>query len=263
MHGKWKGRYMKLIKDLNIFQKGILLVLVAMIIVFGVVYAFTSPKVGFLYLDAFLELTEEAGNEVYSGTLGKQECSFIVTPERTITYQRGEKTYGPYIVKEDPTAVPDEYEYMTGVEILNGNEVIFRGGYYENGGDKNNLVLIDENGDLAGLTVSIVTSDGNTYDSSGNMIAYGGPSATAILHLWLEPELISKANWAYWFGGILFSILTAVSMLFADDLFRLKFAFHIQNVEQVEPSELEIAGRYFGWIALTVLVFVINMTGLQ
>jgi len=46
-------------------------------------------------------------------------------------------------------------------------------------------------------------------------------------------------------------------------LFRLKFAFQIQNIEQVEPSELEIAGRYFGWMALTVLVFVINMTGLQ
>jgi len=57
--------------------------------------------------------------------------------------------------------------------------------------------------------------------------------------------------------------LTVVCMVFADDLFRLKFAFQIQNIEQVEPSELEIAGRYFGWIALTVLVFVINMTGLQ
>ena len=152
---------------------------------------------------------------------------------------------------------------LTGVEILDGDNVFFRGGYIENGGSKENLVLIDENGDMTGLTVSIVFADGNSYDSSGNIFERGGPSATTVLYLWLEPELVSKANWAFWFGGILVSILTVVCMVFADDLFRLKFAFQIQNIEQVEPSELEIAGRYFGWMALTVLVFVINMTGLQ
>ena len=61
---------MKLIKELNIFQKGILIALALMIIVFGVVYAFNGSKVGFLYQDKFLELTEEAGNKVYSGSLG-------------------------------------------------------------------------------------------------------------------------------------------------------------------------------------------------
>lgn len=254
---------MKLIKELNVFQKGILFVLLLMIIVFGVVYAFNGSKVGFIYQDQFLELTEEAGNKVYSGSLGKQECSFIITPEKTITYHYGDKTYGPYIVKEDPTAVPADHEYLTGVEILDGDKAFFRGGYIENGGDKENLVLIDESGEMTSLAVSIIFADGNSYDSSGNIVERGGPSATTVLYLWLEPELVSKANWAFWLGGILVSMLTVVCMVFADDLFRLRFAFQIQNIEQVEPSELEIAGRYFGWIALAVLVFVINMTGLQ
>ena len=47
------------------------------------------------------------------------------------------QTYGPYTVKEDPTARPeDEFgrEVMTGVEIRDGEELLFRGGFWQSDG---------------------------------------------------------------------------------------------------------------------------------
>ena len=63
--------------------------------------------------------------------------------------------------------------------------------------------------------------------------------------------------------GLLISAVTVVTMLFADELFRLGLIFRVRNVEQVEPSDWEFFSRYVGWTVLTVTAFVIYITGLQ
>lgn len=85
MEGERMGRF----KELDRYQKGILLLLVAMIVVFGVVYSVASSRVGFLYMDKILQPIEENGNTVYSGTIRGQETSFIVTSEREVTIHHG------------------------------------------------------------------------------------------------------------------------------------------------------------------------------
>lgn len=250
---------MERIKSLDGFQKAVLVLLMVMTLVFGVAYSVVSSRVGFLYMDAILQPREENGNIIYAGNIRKQESSFLVTPDKTVTFRHGDKTYGPYIVKEDPTAVPQDHEYMTGVEILQGDEVFFRGGFFENGGEKSNLVLVNENGDLEGFP--LIEINGKAYDSEGNLVDQMSPSATTILLLTNGPELTSKADWLGFFYGILVSIATAISILFADDLFRFNLAFQIRNVEQAEPSDWEITGRYIGWILLPVLAFAIYLSG--
>ena len=66
-----------------------------------------------------------------------------------------------------------------------------------------------------------------------------------------------------WFYGVLACILTAVSVLFADELFRWGMSFHIQNAELAEPSELEIAGRYIAWTVLPFLAMALFIAGLS
>ena len=85
MEGERMGRF----KELDRYQKGILLLLVAMIVVFGVAYSVVSCRVGFLYMDKILQPIEENGNTVYSGTIRGQESSFIVTSEREVTFHHG------------------------------------------------------------------------------------------------------------------------------------------------------------------------------
>ena len=54
-----------------------------------------------------------------------------------------------------------------------------------------------------------------------------------------------------------------MSILFADELFRWQLMFRVQNVENVEPSEWEITGRYISWTVLPVAAIVIFVIGLK
>lgn len=257
---------MERIKELNRYQKGILILLVVMIIVFGVIYSVVSSRVGYSYMDIIFLPSEENGNTVYSGTIRGKESRFIVTPEKAVTFLHGEKVYGTYTAKEDPTAIPEDDDFsahMTGIEVKNGDEVIFRGGVFEMGGSDSFWMLINEDGTNASFTITATMSDGTVVDGDGNVVDEVEPSVSTILELMEGPELTKKGQWGAWIGGIFISIVTAISILFADELFRWNLAFQIRNVDHAEPSDWEIAGRYIGWTALTIMVLVINIMGLQ
>lgn len=250
---------MERIKELDRYQKGILLLLTAMIVVFGFIYSMASSRVGFLYHDVIFQPSEMNGNLVYSGSINDQESAFTVTADKTVTFQHGEKTYGPYTAKEDPTARPDDEEYLTGVEILDGDTVFFRGGVWRSA---DGLMLFGEDGGII-LDITVYTEYGTSYDADGNMIDPLEPSASTILELMAGPELTSKGEWQAWFGAVFVSVMIAVSILFADELFRFNLAFQIRDVDRAEPSDWEIAGRYIGWTILTIMTFVMYIIGLQ
>lgn len=257
---------MERIKDLDRYQKGILLLLVAMIVVFGVVYSVVSSRVGFLYMDKILQPGEENGNTVYSGTIKGQESKFIVTPEKEVTFLHGDKVYGPYTAKEDPAAIPENDDFsahMTGIEVKDGTETIFRGGIFQIGGSDSYWMLISEDGTNESFVISAVMSDGTVVDSDGNVIDQMEPSVSTILELMDGPALTKKGEWTAWLLGLLVCVVTAVSMLFSDELFRWNLAFQIRNVDQAEPSEWEIASRYLGWTVLTIMALVLYIMGLQ
>lgn len=252
---------MKRIKALNRYQKGILLLLIAMIVVFGVIYSAVSSRVGYLYNDVILLPSKENGNTVYSGTIQGQDCAFTVAADKTVTFRCGEKIYGPYTVKEYPSAIPkgDDFAHlMTGVEVREGNTVIFRGGIFEKG-----WIAVNEDGTGANFAITSIDSYGNEIDLSGNRIDPIKPTILEILQLTDGPELTKKGEWQAWFMGIFLSVITGVSILFADEFFRWNLAFQISNAESAEPSDWEIASRHIGWTLMTLITLVIYITGLQ
>lgn len=252
-------------KELNRYQKGILLLLVAMVIVFGVVYAVVSSRVGFSYMDKILLPSEENGNTIYSGTIRGLESRFVVTPEKEVTFQYGNRIYGPYTAREDPTAIPEEDNlsaHMTGVEVRNGNEIIFRGGIVEMGGNDLFWMLVNEDGTSASFTITATMSDGTVVDADGNIIDEMEPSVSTVLALMEGPELVSKVEWFGYVCGVLFSIMTAVSILFADELFRWKYVFQVRDVDQIEPSDWAIAERYIGWTIGVIGALILYCKGL-
>lgn len=250
---------MERIKKLNRYQKGILIVLMAMALVFGVVYSMVSSLVGFSYQDVILPFREDSGNSVYAGTIHNQPCSFTVTANKAVTFQYGEKTYGPYTAAEDPTAIPEGKDYLTGVQILEGDAVFFRGGVYKPGED---LMLFDEDGNLV-FDITVTTNNGITTDEHGNVIDPMAPTAATILELMAGPELVSKGDWFAYVGCILLSIFIAVSILFAEEMFQFSMLFRVRNVSHIEPSDWEVCGRYIGWTVLTVMALVIYIIGLR
>ena len=256
---------MERIKSLDRYPKAILLILSVMLVVFTAAYFVVSSRVGFEYKDVILRPSVEGGNTIYAGRIHGDDARFTVTQDKTASFQYGDKVYGPYTAKEDPTAIPKDSEmakFMTGVEIRQGDEIFFRGGVLAAGRENSDLMLFDEDGSFSGISISVSTGDGVMYDAEGNVIDQMAPSASTILRLMDDPELTSKGEWLAWFCGVFLSVVTAVLILFADELFRHNLRFMIRNVEHAEPSDWEIASRYISWTVLPVMALVTYIMGL-
>ena len=89
------------------------------------------------------------------------------------------------------------------------------------------------------------------------------PDPATILDLLDSPALTHKGSWLAWFLGIVLCGITVVSILFADELFRLRLSFRIQNVEDAEPTEWEITTRHLSWAVLAIGAFAIFIIGLR
>ena len=63
------GASLERIKTLNYYQKGIIIVMVAMILIFAMIYPKTISRVGYRYNDEILVPNQENGNIVYSGKI--------------------------------------------------------------------------------------------------------------------------------------------------------------------------------------------------
>lgn len=253
---------MKRIKSLNGYQKGVLVIVTIMVLVFAVIYQVTISRVGFSYRNAILVPREEEGSTVYAGKIEGVQASFTVSPDKTVEFQYGDKTFGPYTAREDSTAVPqgqDMTPYMTGIELYEGEKLLFRGGVWTDG---TYTWLYNADGTLQAAEVYF-TGGGVITDENGEVLDQMEPSPTVIVNLMTGPELTHKGDWTFWIYGVLVCAVTVVSVLFADELFRLNLAFQIRHVERAEPSDWEIAGRYFGWTVLPIVAMVIFVTGLQ
>lgn len=254
---------MERIRRLNGYQKSILILMMVMALIFAVVYAKTISSVGYRYNDAILVPMQENENMVYSGRMKGRKACFIVS-DHTVIFQHGDKTYDIYTVKEDPSAIPsdnDMAERMTGVEILEGEEILFRGGIV-NLGDFYWLCSEDGTSDNM-IGVSFMTSDGIERDADGNPIDRMKPTASTLYELTHDPELTHKGEALAWFGAVLICMLNAGYILFADELFRFNLGFQIRHAERAEPSDWEIARRHIEWLALAMAAFVIFVLGLQ
>ncbi len=251
------------IKNLNRYQKVILIIMAFMVVLFGVIYSKTISREGFLYNDVILVPKQDNGDTIYSGKLKGEQAVFTVDADKTVVFQHGDTVYGPYTAKEDPTAIPEENEFssklMVGVEVYKGNDLFFRGGVLK---QSDEWWLFNEDGTFENF--DIMFSDGyHTYDGAGNVVDPVEPSASTIIDLMADPKLTHKGDWMVFFYGIIICLITAGSIIFVDELFRWNLSFQIRDAERAEPSEWEIAGRYISWTLLPVIALVIFIVGLQ
>ena len=245
-------------RRLGRYQKGMLLFMAAMTLVFAVIYSMTISKTGFAYKGAVLARSEENGDTVYSGQVRGQSARFTVHEDGTVEFQCGDKTYGPYTAREDPSAIPEDNAMgpsMTGIELRRGEDVLFRGGVMDSGDSR---WLFNEDGSWADL--DIVTVGGGAERDDIDPLE---PSAAELLDLMAGPELTHKGQWLAWFSGAVVCVLNVLTMLFADELFRWSMSFRIRNADRAEPSEREIAGRNISWTVLALMALVIFLAGLQ
>ena len=248
---------MKRFRALSVAQKCILLAIGAMALVFCVLYPVTLSRVGFAFRGAILTPARTDAGTVYSGKVGGERVSFTVTADGAATYQADGAVYGPYTVREDASAIPAEFlQYYnmpsTGVELRRGDAVIFRG-CLRSGGEYR--MLYDENGDLDGLSLF--------FSDSEQTPAAEEPTAYEVLSLLVDLQPEHKGQWSLGALGLVVCAMTAVSILYADELFRWGLSFRVRDPESAEPSDWELASRYFTWIALPMLALAMFIMGLR
>lgn len=254
---------MERIRSLGRYQKGVLLIVITMILVFTVIYPIISAREGFAYKGTILIPNQENGNTIYSGKIQGKQARFFVYEDKTVEFQYGDKTYGPYTAKEDQTAIPKDLEMreeMTGVELRQGEKILFRGGV-ENNGDVR--LLFNEDGSIEDISISARTDDGIESDGNGNVNDPVEPPVSAILDLMAGPELTNKGEWYAWFVGVFLCFVTAISILFTDKLFRWNLIFLIRNADQAEPSGWEIIRRHVVWTIFPIIAMIVFIAGLQ
>ncbi|MDO4491406.1 MAG: hypothetical protein Q4B85_10090 [Lachnospiraceae bacterium] len=255
------------IKSLNRFQQCVFLLMLLASLGFLVLYFITLMKEGILYKDAILVPNRQEGTVVYSGEVQRKKVSFTVSEDNTVVYQCGEKTYGPYRVMEDPSALParvDNWESvpedMMGLEVYKEEMLLFRGGLsvYDD-----YLWLVNQDGSHYADSQLFLEFQGEVYDEEGNPVDTEEPGLTAIVRLLYNPVLTHKGNWIAWLGGVLICILNGCSILYADELFRWNLSFRIRAVEDAEPSDWEITQRYLSWGLMTIAAVAVFIMGLQ
>ena len=122
---------MKTFRELDVYPRILLIVMLVMLMVFSVAYPLTVSRMGFQYRGEILVPQVQENQTVYSGRVNGQKASFTVTSDGTITCQMGDKAYGPYTFWEDPAALPSNVGtgvQARGVELYEGKKLLFRGG---------------------------------------------------------------------------------------------------------------------------------------
>ena len=253
---------MERFKCLGRYQKGVLLIMIAMVLLFTVLYIMAIGREGFEYRNEILLLNHENGSTVYSGKIQGKQANFTVHTDKTVYFQYDNKTYGPYTAREDSTAIPKDIamgEAMTGVELRRGEEIIFRGGVLKQG---DFLRLYNEDGSIENFDVTVATNYGTVTDGRGNVIDPMEPSVYTILTLMAGPELTHRGDLLPWLSGVFICIATAITILYTDELFHWNLSLQINDADQAEPSDFEIVRRYIAWTVLPLVAMIIFIIGL-
>lgn len=205
-------------------------------------------------------LYPQGGGETrrYAGRIDDEAATLSISPDGVIEYTWGAYAYGPYQVVEDPSACSDPW--LQGIEIRQGDEVLFRGGYY--GGGSSLTTLHDGSGEpLWDDMLSIV------YGESGNAATQEdlhAPRLSTLARWVLEPEeLTHRGSLSLYFGVTLIALFNILLICFPGFFFRWSIRWHVREPEKTELSDFHIAMERAEWVLLAVAVLVLYWMNLD
>ncbi|MBO4360171.1 MAG: hypothetical protein J5822_04770 [Eubacteriaceae bacterium] len=249
---------MERLRQLNIFQKTVLIVMVIMTVSFAAAYHRAVSREGVRYRGALLVRQEQNWITTYSGRIGGDGACFRVSGS-TVEFIWGDRTYGPYVIREDPaaeTADADWGELSRGIEITCADDILFRGSAVIT----SDVCFLYAEADPASGTAEAPWAFPVTVTSGGERTA---PDMETIVRLVYDPVLTHRGEWGAWLAGALICCLSSLSVIFSEELFRLRLSFLIRDAQGAEPSDIQIAGRYFSWCVMPLIALTVFVLGLR
>ena len=233
------------------------IVMTAEILGFAIATAVAAGRMGLEYDGGLLYPRTEGDVTWYEGRVDGEDAAFSVTPGGTVEYRWGEYVYGPYQVVEDPSALPEGFS-GTGVEIRQGDQVLFRG-CHQSGR------LFDEDGELVWDTGSYAFTNDAILDlETGREVSrqeYHEPSLSSVVRVALGPELTRRGSVGLYLAVTFLALLNIVQILFPEALFKLSLLGHIRSadIDDAEPSSFYIAMEHIEWVVLAGVCLVVYL----
>lgn len=234
---------MKRFMNSDICPKILVAVSLIIILVFSMIYQTT----GFEYLDKVLTVFHENNSTVYSGRINGEKARFTVSEDKSVMFTCGDKSYGPFTVVRDHTAVPDvaEAEDLIGIELREGDELLFRGGVLECPNGMSFFYYEDDPHSRVSIVGESTEYEYEHYllyvgrDKDGKPSDSVKPSAATILALVNGPELTTKGDSFIWLMYTLICVINAIFILFADDLDKLRLKLRFLSAKPANADKTE------------------------
>ncbi|MBQ7777865.1 MAG: hypothetical protein IJ396_03085 [Oscillibacter sp.] len=217
------------------FQNVILIVLAAMVVIFGVLTGVVRSQKGVQFGDSLLWVEETEEATVYTGKVHGDNVTVSVSgnafPDVEVAYTVEGGRHDVYTVEYPLEPVETEYGPVPGIRILKNQTIIFRGAY-----DPDGEIRRWYDGD--GEWTFVVTGPPDVHDlTRGNLVYFAN-----------GPELTSRGSWGLYLLLVLITAVLAFDVWYPEALFYLQ---HSCDVRDPEPSDFYIATQRISWVVYT------------
>lgn len=248
------------IRKLNWYQKVLLIVILAMILIYPFLYHNTIARKGIAFHEVILEESSEGNARVYSGKLYDCPVSFTLNADKSVVFKFNDDVYGPYEYKDDNSIITDkDHPDEKGIEISLNGQTVFRGTVFPINNTDCWLYNADGSQYYNNEVIAEISQSKSGYTEYTTVLM----PMDVIAHLMVGMEPVHKGNWMYYGFSVVFCIIVALSILYADEIFRFGLHFTIKDPEKAEPAEWEIISRYVDWTLLVFLIYQLFSAGLN
>lgn len=224
-------------------QNIILLILAAMILLFGVLNVVSLFRKGVVFEETLLRIQTEADHTTYYGTVYGDEVSVTVRPaESQVEYAVGTRVHDVYTVEYPLDVMETQYGSVQGIRILKNDKILFEGGYDP---QQEFASWFDKNGEWApGIYVTYGTSGGGL--SAPEELPRGN-----VMYFLNGPDVVHRGSIGLYLLMVLMTLLLMLDVAYPLVLFRLE---HCCDVRDPEPSDFYLAMQKVVWVIYPFLL---------
>jgi len=224
-------------------QKIVMIVIVAMIALFGVLNVVPFFNKGVVFHDSLLKKTTTSESVSYSGKAYGESIEITVTPstdgkQTEVTFQIGNRYRDICTLERGLPSIKTEHgKTVEGIRISKNGRVMFDGGYDFDGSEYRTWYNKDGTMDMSRyIGFGYVGSDyWGSYETTSN----------SVMRFAQGPELVHRGHIGLYFMMVLLSLLLLLDVTHPTALFYMQ---HACDVRDPEPSDFYIAMQKVGWV---------------
>lgn len=224
-------------------QKLLLVILAAMILLFGVLNVVSLFRKGVVFDEHLLRIHETENATVYSGKVHREEVSVTVRSDlQQVEYRVEDRIQDVYTVEYPLEPIQTEFTTLNGIRILKNDKVLFEGGYDPK---QPHFSWYDKNGEWdPGVTISFGVS-------SEPERAPQELTKSNVMYFLEGPEVVHRGSIGLYVLMVAMTLLLMLDVAHPLVLFQLQ---HMLDVRDPEPTEFYLGMQRVGWVIYPVLL---------